>query len=67
MIKFKTYIFEGAVSDSLGKCITHNWKGETKAISEDKARSNLMFQFKKQNNMIASTKITLHGKIEERV
>ena len=67
--KFETYIFEGAVSDSFGKCIAHKWKGETMAISEKRARSNLMYQFKKQNNMTASAKINLHGKIilKERV
>ena len=34
------------------------------AISEKKARCNLAFQFKKQNNYIANSKINLPGKIQ---
>lgn len=40
-----------------------NWKGETMAVSESKARSNLAYQFKQQNRRIAGTSITLPGKI----
>lgn len=40
-----------------------NWKGETMAASESKARSNLSYQFKKKNNRIAGTSINLPGKI----
>lgn len=39
------------------------WEGETVAPSEKKARSNLTYQFKKRNNRIAGTRITLPGKI----
>lgn len=39
------------------------WEGETTAPSEKKARSNLAYQFKKANNRIANSRITLPGKI----
>jgi hypothetical protein len=44
--------------------LTDRWKGETMAPSENKARSNLTYQFKKNSNRIAGTKITLPGKIK---
>ena len=43
--------------------VAHNWKGSTYATSERKARSNLSYQFKKQNNKLPNTKITLPGKL----
>ena len=45
------------------RCIADHWKGETMATSEKKARSNLIYQFKKANNRVARTKISLEGKI----
>jgi hypothetical protein len=43
--------------------LTDRWEGETVAPSEKKARSNLTYQFKRGNNRIAGTRITLPGKI----
>ena len=43
--------------------LTDSWEGETVAPSEKKARSNLTYQFKKRNNRIAGSRITLPGKI----
>lgn len=40
-----------------------NWKGETIAPSERKARSNLAYQCKKACNLGPSSKVTLPGKI----
>lgn len=57
------YFYEGPVM-KFDKCICKNWYGETMAVSEKKARSNLTFQFKKQNNYIASSKIFLPGKVQ---
>ena len=45
--------------------LTNNWKSETIAATEKKARSNFTFQFKTRNNRSASSKIQLPGKIEE--
>lgn len=56
------YKYEGPVME-FDRCVSSNWKGSTYAASERKARSNLAYQFKKQNNRVAGTKITLPGKI----
>lgn len=56
------YIYDGPVME-FEKCVAHNWNGSTYATSEKKARSNLTYQFKKQNNKLPNTKITLPGKL----
>ena len=44
-----TYVYEGPVL-LFNKLIAEHWKGETVAPSESKAKSNLAYQFKRQNN-----------------
>lgn len=56
------YMYDGPVME-FDKCISHRWKGNTVAVSEKKAKSNLIYQFKKQNKKIPSSKITLPGKL----
>lgn len=58
----KQYAYDGPVME-FGTCITGNWKASTYAVSESKARSNLVYQFKKKNNRVPSAKISLPGKI----
>lgn len=58
------YIYEGPVME-YGRLIANNWKGETTAPSEAKAKNNLAYQFKKQSNRMAAAKITLPGKIRK--
>lgn len=57
------YLYEGPVME-FETCIVNGWKASTYAVSERKARSNLMYQFKKRNNKLPGTKILLPGKIE---
>lgn len=57
------YIYDGPVME-FDKLVMDHWKGETIAPSEKKARSNLAYQFKKNNSRITGTKITLPGKIK---
>jgi hypothetical protein len=57
------YIYEGPVM-IFGICVMNKWKGETTAVSESKARSNLAYQFKKQNRRAATSNITLPGEIK---
>lgn len=45
------------------RCIQSHWSGCTYAVSEKKARSNLVYQFKKRNGYTAATKISLPGKL----
>lgn len=57
-----TYIYKGPVM-LFDTCVNPNWSGETYSSSEKKARSNLAFQYKTQNNLARTAKITLPGKI----
>lgn len=61
---YHKYTYDGPVLE-FDTLIAEHWKGETMAPSEKKARSNLAYQFKKQNNRVARSKITLPGKVEE--
>ena len=56
------YTYDGPVK-VFDRCVADHWKGETIAVSERKARSNLTYQYKKSHNLIASVKVTLTGKI----
>lgn len=58
-----TYVYEGPVME-FDTCVANNWKGETVAPSENKARSNLAYQFKKHTNRMPGTKINLPGKVK---
>lgn len=56
------YSYEGPVME-FDTRISDYWKGSTYAVSENKARCNLAYQYKKQHGLIAATKIRLPGKI----
>lgn len=58
----RKYVYDGPVA-SYGRCICNMWSGTTMAPTAEKARSNLMFTFKKEYGMDASKKIELVGKI----
>lgn len=61
--QYYKYTYDGPVM-RFNNYVTDRWKGETMAPSEKKARSNLIYQAKKQLNLIASARITLPGKIK---
>lgn len=59
------YMYDGPVME-FNICVANRWQGSTYATyaaSEQKARSNLAYQFKKKTNRIPSTRITLPGKV----
>lgn len=58
----KVYIYDGPVME-FESCIVRRWVGKTSAVSEKKARANLTFQFKRQHNKSADSKIDLPGRI----
>lgn len=45
----KLYIYNGPVL-YFGKCVADHWFGSTYAPTKRKARSNLEYRFKKENN-----------------
>ena len=56
------YVYDGPVLE-FNKLIAEHWKGETMAVSESKARSNLAYQFKKSHGRVVLTRLSLPGKI----
>lgn len=56
------YLYNGPVME-FQTCIMNCWKASTCAVSEDRARSNLAYQFKKQNHKLPGVKISLPGKL----
>ena len=58
----KQYSYDGPVME-FGRCIANHWKASTFAVSESKARCNLAYRFKQENNRVATAKITLPGKL----
>ena len=56
------YIYDGPVME-FGRCITARWTASTYAVSEKKARSNLIFRYNKEHGKAVNAKITLPGKI----
>lgn len=66
MQELNRYLYNGPVC-RFGRCIAYNWKGETMATSEKKARSNLEYQFKQAANLVAGAKVTLPGRIQKEV
>ena len=58
------YIYDGPVY-SFQTMLTDRWYAETRAVSKQKAKSNLAYQYKKQNHLLAGADIRLPGNIEE--
>lgn len=56
------YSYNGPVFE-FERLIADRWKAQTYAPSEAKARSNMVYQFKKATGRVPRTKITLPGKI----
>lgn len=63
MVKRK-YAYDGSVTE-FGREVAHRWRGETWAVSPQKAAANLIYQFKKQTNRTVNCKIVLTDKIVE--
>lgn len=57
------FIYDGPVM-TFNTMVTDHWRGETMAPTESKARSNLTYQFKKQNNRLPGSRYSLPGKIK---
>jgi hypothetical protein len=57
------YRYDGPVM-RFDSCVAHRWKANTVAPSEAKAKSNLVFRYKKENGLAPNAKISLPGKIQ---
>lgn len=56
------YSYKGPVMEFCN-CVQRYWIGETFAVSEKKAKSNLIYQWKKSHNRCSNSKISLPGKL----
>ncbi len=56
------YQYDGPVM-RFNTCIQQRWKASTFAATEAKARSNLVYRFKKENGLLPNTKINLPNKL----
>lgn len=63
MKEYHKYSYDGPVF-VFDICVTEHWQGETVAPSEGKARSNLVYQYKKNNGLCSGAKVILTDKLE---
>lgn len=56
------YIYSGPVKE-FGYIISNKWEAETYAVSEKKARANLIYRYKREHGKVQAVKITLPGKL----
>jgi hypothetical protein len=56
------YSYNGPVCE-FDKIVSNRWEAQTYAVSEAKARANLVFRFKKETGRVPRSKITLPGKL----
>lgn len=61
-LEHHAYVYKGPVVE-FGRCIANKWEASTYAPSENKARSNLTYRFKKEHGKAPTARITLPGKI----
>lgn len=54
------YVYKGPVLE-FGRCVDNNWSGRTYAPSEQKAKNNLAYQYKRRTGRLPATKIELPG------
>ena len=57
-----TYYYSGPVME-FDRSIADKWEGSTRAVSKNKARANLTYQYKVSNGKAPRSKITLPGKL----
>lgn len=63
-LEMTLYSYDGPVYN-FQTMLTDRWHGETRAVSKQKAASNLAYQYKKQSNLLASCDIRLPGIVKE--
>lgn len=56
------YSYDGPVM-VFGDCVRNRWKSETMAVSPEKARSNLAYQYKKLTHRAPDSRVRLPGAI----
>lgn len=62
---FRRFSYKGPIVNGFGTVVADKWMGETVAVSEKKARSNLTYQAKRDLGLEPYGRITLPGKVIE--
>lgn len=62
----KQYSYSGPVT-SFDRQIMSHWEAQTYAVSPKKAKSNLVYRFKREYNLEPGSKVELPGTITEEV
>lgn len=57
------YSYDGPVL-IFGKLVADHWKSQTKAPTEAKAKSNLAYQYKRDNRLMSNSLVSLPGKVK---
>ena len=57
------YTYNGPVM-IFDECVQTRWQGTTAAVSKQKAKTNLTYQWKKEHGYAPNTKVKLPGRIE---
>lgn len=57
------YQYNGPVM-RFDQCVDYKWKATTIAKSEAKAKSNLIYRYKKENGLALNAKVSLPGKLK---
>lgn len=60
---YNEYFYSGPVKE-FDTIINSKWEAKTTAVSEAKARSNLVYRYKKEHGKSPSAQIKLTGKIQ---
>ena len=60
---YPKYSYDGQVM-LFDRCAADHWKGETMVPTKEKARSKLVYQAKKQMNLVGRSKVRLPGEIK---
>lgn len=56
------YGYRGAVM-IFNHVVCNDWYGQTSAVSEKQAKSNLAYQYKQENQLMPTVKVSLPGKV----
>lgn len=56
------YAYHGPVL-VFGKIVQNSWYGETLAVTPEKAKSNLAYQWKKRNGLASTAKVELPERV----
>lgn len=59
----KLYSYNGPVYE-FNRLVCDKWKGKTQANTEQKAKANLMYRYKKEVGYLPTAKIKMPGKLE---